>query len=52
VWNDRVLDGFRVLFGIATYYPCVGFVDETKGPAVAIDLPFDEVGVIVNLEER
>jgi hypothetical protein len=51
VWDDRIPDGFRVLFGIATYYPCVKVVDETKGPAVAIDLPFDEVGIIVHVEE-
>jgi hypothetical protein len=52
VWDDRILDGFRVLFGIAAYDPCVEVVDETNGPPVAIDLPFDEVGVIVNVEDR
>ena len=52
MWDDRVLDSFRILSGIVTYYPCVKVVDETKGPAVAIDLPFDEVGVVVNVEER
>jgi hypothetical protein len=46
------LDSFRVLFGIATYHPCVKVVDETEGPAITIDLPFYEVGVIVNVEER
>ena len=46
------MDSFRVLFGIAAYYPCVKVVDETKGPAISIDLPFHEVGVIVNVEER
>ena len=46
------MNSFRVLFGIATYYPCVKIVDETKGPAITIDLPFYEVGVIVNVEER
>jgi hypothetical protein len=52
VWDDRVLDSFRVLFGIVAYYLCVKVVDETKGPTVTIDLPFDEVGVIVDVEER
>jgi hypothetical protein len=52
MWDDRVLDGFRVLFSITAYDLYVKVVDETKGPAVAIDLPFDEVGVIVNVEER
>ena len=52
MWDDRALDSYRILFGIAAYYPCVEIVDETKGPAVTIDLPFDEVGVIVNVEER
>jgi hypothetical protein len=35
------LNSFRVLFGIAAYYPCVKIVDETKGPAITIDLLFD-----------
>jgi hypothetical protein len=52
VWDDRVLDSFRILFGIVAYYLCVKVVDEAKGPAVTIDLLFDEVGVIVNIEER
>ena len=46
------MNSFRVLFGIATYYLCVKIVDETQGPAVTIDLPFYEVGVIVDVEER
>ena len=46
------MNSFRVLFGIAAYHPCVKIVDETKGPAITIDLPFYEVGVIVNVEER
>jgi hypothetical protein len=41
MWNDRVLYSFRVLFGIAAYYLCVKIVDEIKGPAITIDLPFD-----------
>jgi hypothetical protein len=41
MWNDRILDSFRVLFGIAAYYPCVKIVDETKGPAITVDPPFD-----------
>jgi hypothetical protein len=52
MWDNRVLNRFRVLFGIAAYYLCVEILDETKGPAITIDLPFDEVGVIVNVEER
>jgi hypothetical protein len=46
------LNSFRVLFGIAAYYPCVKIVDETKGPAITIDLLFDQVGVVVNVKER
>jgi len=41
MWNDRVLNSFRILLGIATYYLYVKVVDETKGPAITIDLPFD-----------
>jgi hypothetical protein len=52
VWDDRVLDSFRVLFGIIAYNLCVEVVDETEGPTVTIDLLFDEVGIIVNVEER
>jgi hypothetical protein len=52
VWNDRILNSFRILFGIVTYYPYVKVVDDTKGPAVTVDLSFDEVGVIVDVEER
>jgi hypothetical protein len=46
------LNSFRVLFGIATYYLCVKVVYETKDPGISIDLPFYEVGVIVNVEQR
>jgi hypothetical protein len=52
VWDDRVLDSFRVLFGIIAYNLYIEVVDETEGPTVTIDLPFDEVGIIVNVEER
>ena len=52
MWDDRVLGSFRVLFGIIAYNPCVEVVDETEGPTVTIDLPFDEVGVVVDVEER
>ena len=52
MWDDRVLDSFRVLFGIIAYNPCVEVVDETEGTTITINLLFDEVGIIVNVEKR
>jgi hypothetical protein len=51
VWNDRVLNSLRVLVCITSDYPCVKIIDKAKGSAVPIDLPLDQVGVIVDVEE-
>ena len=52
VQDDYILNSFYILFSIITYNLYVKVVDETEGPTITINLLFDEVGIIVNVEKR
>jgi hypothetical protein len=51
VRHNRVLIGLCVLLHIVAYYPRIKVVDETEDPTVPIDLPFEKVGIIEDVEE-